>query len=98
MKKSPITRFLTSFSAIVLTLLALGLSAAEKININEASVAELASALKGVGPAKAQAIVEYREVNGPFTETDQLMQVKGIGPTVFSANKNALIVAPSSGQ
>ncbi|HSM68122.1 MAG TPA: helix-hairpin-helix domain-containing protein, partial [Xanthomonadales bacterium] len=38
--------------------------AAEVVNINTASADELAAALKGVGPSKAEAIVTYRETNG----------------------------------
>jgi competence protein ComEA len=34
--------------------------------------------LKGVGKVKAEAIVAYREANGPFTTVDQLLEVKGI--------------------
>lgn len=92
MKKSSIVKFITRLSAVALTLLAFGLSAAERVNINEASVAELASALKGVGPAKAQAIIEYREENGPFTEINQLMEVKGIGKTIIVENESSLVI------
>jgi competence protein ComEA len=52
------------------------------ININTASASEL-TALKGIGEAKAKAIVEYREKNGPFKSVDDLAEVKGIGPKVL---------------
>ena len=48
------------------------------ININTASVAEL-SELKGIGAAKAQQIVAYREKSGLFKSVDELRQVNGIG-------------------
>jgi competence protein ComEA len=48
------------------------------ININTASAAELAS-LKGIGPAKAQAIVEHRDKNGQFKSVDDLKLVRGVG-------------------
>jgi len=48
------------------------------VNINTASAAELA-ALHGIGPAKAQAIVEHREKNGQFKSVDDLKLVHGIG-------------------
>jgi competence protein ComEA len=52
------------------------------VNINRASVTEL-DALPGVGPATAQAIVDYRTANGPFGSPEDLMNVKGIGPAKF---------------
>ena len=48
------------------------------VNINTASAAELA-ALAGIGPSKADAIVEHREKNGQFKTVDDLKLVRGIG-------------------
>jgi competence protein ComEA len=48
------------------------------INVNTAD-AELLTELPGVGPSRAQAIVEYREANGNFESADDLTQVSGIG-------------------
>ncbi|SDD18454.1 competence protein ComEA [Terribacillus halophilus] len=50
----------------------------DKININQADAEELTE-LNGVGEAKAQAIIAFREENGPFTSIDQLTEVPGIG-------------------
>ncbi len=60
------------------------------VNINTASAAELAEALVGVGAAKAQAIVAYREAHGPFTDKAQLLEVKGIGPAILDKNASRI--------
>ena len=51
----------------------------ELIDVNRASEKEL-TALRGIGPALARRIVEYREENGPFRSVEELVQVRGIGP------------------
>lgn len=48
------------------------------ININTASFEELQE-LPGVGPAYAERIIEWREEHGPFTEKEQLLEIRGIG-------------------
>ncbi|WIF97008.1 helix-hairpin-helix domain-containing protein [Pontibacillus chungwhensis] len=50
----------------------------DKVFVNQASLEELKT-LSGVGEAKAKAILEYRETNGPFQNADQLLDVSGIG-------------------
>ena len=62
---------------------------AQKININTATAAEL-QLLNGIGAAKAQAIVEYREANGKFTSLEDLTKVKGIGPKLIEKNAGML--------
>lgn len=56
------------------------------INVNKASAEEL-TGLDGVGPAKAKAIVAYREANGPFRDKAQLLNVKGIGEAILKKNE-----------
>jgi competence protein ComEA len=63
----------------------------KKININEASVAELTQ-LKRIGPKIAKRIVEYRENHGPFVLPKDIMNVKGIGPKTFKLNKDRITV------
>ncbi|MEN0125112.1 ComEA family DNA-binding protein [Staphylococcus aureus] len=53
-----------------------------KVNLNTASVSELMS-VPGVGQAKANAIVEYRNQQGAFQEIDDLKKVKGFGSKTF---------------
>ena len=54
------------------------------ININSADAA-LLDELPGVGPATAQAIVTYRDQNGPFVNVNGLEAVPGIGPAKVAA-------------
>lgn len=52
------------------------------ININKADIQGLTS-LPGIGPAKAEAIISYREENGGFKSVQDLMEVTGIGQKTF---------------
>lgn len=64
---------------------------AGKININTASVEELTQ-LKGVGTKYAEKIVEYRKTNGSFVNPEDIMNVPGIGPKTWEANKDRIVV------
>lgn len=68
--KRVLTLILVLFSCINLAFAA--------VNLNTASVDEL-DAVKGIGPSKAKAIVDYRTKNGPFKSVDDLKEVKGFG-------------------
>ena len=59
----------------------------ELLNINTANADEISSVLKGVGPVKAAAIVEYREKYGPFKTLNELAQVKGVGEKTVAQNE-----------
>jgi competence protein ComEA len=61
------------------------------ININTADVETLAT-LNGVGQTKAEAIVAYRDANGPFESAEQLTEVKGIGQATVEKNAERLSV------
>lgn len=65
---------------------------ATTININTADAETLARELSGVGMAKAQAIVEYRDMHGPFASVDELIEVKGIGVAILERNMSKLSI------
>ena len=65
----------------------------KRIDLNSASIEQLTS-LPGVGNAKAQAIIKYREEIGPFLEVAQLTQVKGIGEKMLSKIQQYVEVKP----
>jgi competence protein ComEA len=54
------------------------------VDINSATLADL-DALPGVGPSTAQAIIDYRIANGPYVSVDDLLNVRGIGPSKLAA-------------
>ena len=60
---------------------------AEPVNINTADATALAKSLNGIGPAKAKAIVSYRDKNGPFKSVDQLAMVEGITQKLIDKNR-----------
>lgn len=62
------------------------------VDINKATVQEL-NGLQGIGPAKAQAIVEYRQKNGQFKSTKDLAKVKGIGTKIVEKLGNEITVS-----
>lgn len=70
-------KFLHVLFGLMLTLCST-VTFAQAVDINTASAQQLDKALKGIGPAKAAAIVKYRETNGPFQSVDDLTKVPGI--------------------
>jgi len=65
------------------------------VNINTATKEEL-DALPGIGPVKAQAIVDYRNANGPFKTPEDIMKVKGIKEGEFGKIKDQISVSGAS--
>lgn len=61
------------------------------VNINTATLEELEQ-LPGVGPAKAQAIIDDRTQNGKFKDVEDLKRVKGIGDGIFDKLKSEITV------
>ncbi|MFZ0444748.1 MAG: helix-hairpin-helix domain-containing protein [Bacillus sp. (in: firmicutes)] len=62
-----------------------------KVNLNKASEAELQT-LTGVGPAKATAIIEYRDQNGGFKKVEEIMEISGIGEKTFEKFKDQITI------
>ena len=65
------------------------------VNINTATADEL-KALPGIGPTKAQAIVDYRKENGNFKSVEDLKKVKGIGEAIFGKLKDEATVGEAA--
>jgi competence protein ComEA len=61
------------------------------VDLNTADLAEL-DELPGVGPVTAQAIVDHREQQGPFTAVDQLLDVQGIGEARLAQLRDLVVV------
>ncbi len=79
--------FIVVLKSLVLALLLTGSAlAADKVNINSASAAEIDRVLLNVGASKAQAIVDYRQAHGPFKSVEDLALVKGIGLKTVERN------------
>jgi competence protein ComEA len=66
-------------------------SAAGIVDINSATLSDL-DALPGVGPSTAQAIIDYRTANGPYASVDDLLNVRGIGPSKLAAMRTRVRV------
>ena len=67
-------------------------AASAAVNLNTATRDELV-AVPGIGPAKAQAIVEHRKAHGPFASVDDLKEVKGFRAKLVEKLKPELTVA-----
>ena len=62
-----------------------------RININTADEAQLTT-LTGIGATRAQAIIAYREENGPFAALEDIMNVQGIKEGTFAKIKDEIVV------
>ncbi|CAH0192658.1 ComE operon protein 1 [Peribacillus simplex] len=61
------------------------------VNLNTATQEDLET-LTGIGPSKANAILEYRETVGKFKEVDELKKVTGIGDKTFERLRDSILV------
>jgi competence protein ComEA len=88
---------------LIISLIPGAAALAGPVNVNTADVATIAKELDGIGKAKAQAIVEYRQKNGPFRAPEDLLKVEGIGQKVLDMNRGNIRLdkapgAPAAGQ
>ena len=81
--------------SLLLSLL-MSFSALAAVDINSAGQSELES-VKGIGPAKAKAILEHRQKNGPFKTLDDLQKVKGFGKASVNRLRDQLSVSTAAG-
>jgi len=81
--------------ALAVALPALAL-AGTPVNINKADAATIAKSLDGIGQSKADAIVAWRDTNGPFKSADDLSQVKGIGKATLERNRASILLADTA--
>jgi len=94
LKEGMMKRILLSLVALLFSAMALA-----AVNLNTATKEEL-GALNGIGPVKAQAIIDYRKANGPFKSIEDVMKVKGIKEGEFGKIRGDISVSgatPSTG-
>ncbi|WP_420899135.1 ComEA family DNA-binding protein [Photobacterium kishitanii] len=60
------------------------------VNINDANAEQLDNLLVGIGPDKAENIIQYRTKYGKFVSVDDLAKVKGIGASTVDKNRNRI--------
>ena len=76
---------------VLVTAFAFSISAWAAVDINTATQSQLEN-LNGVGPKKAQAIIEFRKKNGAFKSVDDLDKVPGFGAKTVAKLKKDIVV------
>ena len=85
-----------SILAMTLTLNAMPASAAQRLDVNSATVEQLTE-LPGIGEAKAEAIVAERSER-PFSSVDDLERVRGIGPSLVADLRDRVTAGKTGGR
>ena len=80
-------------TALLAAILAPAWLLAGPVDINTADAETLARELSGVGTARAQAIIDYRQQNGEFRKPEELLNVTGIGPAILEQNRDNIVIA-----
>jgi competence protein ComEA len=62
------------------------------VDVNTADAETIARELNGVGAARAEAIVEYRNEYGAFESAEELLNVAGIGRHILDVNRANILV------
>lgn len=73
-----------------------GLAWSGPVNVNVADADTIARELSGIGATRALAIVAYREEHGEFASLDELLRVKGVGPSVLAKNQADILLGDAS--
>ena len=66
-----------------------------RLDLNRASAEELQE-ISGIGPVLSEAIVAWREENGPFVREEDLLQIPGIGEKTVAALRGSVIIGGSN--
>ncbi len=80
----------------ILLMASAGAVFAEPVNINQADADTLSKALNGIGPKKAEAIIQYRKEHGDFKSLKELEDVKGIGAKTVQLNEKDILLTSSA--
>lgn len=86
-----IARMRFALAAIAIALAPFIAAAAVLVDINTADLASLET-LSGIGPSKAQAVVDYRTQHGPFQKIEDIQNVSGIGAATYDKIKASITV------
>ena len=70
------------------------ISPENKLDINSATLEQLIL-LPGIGPTKAESIINYRQEHGPFDTIEELLNVEGIGPAIFEGLMDLITIQGS---
>ncbi len=80
----------TTALVVALAVQSMAFAQSDRVDINTANADQMAEILVGIGPSKAQAIVNYRQEFGAFEDVEELINVRGIGLRTVDQNRDRL--------
>lgn len=80
----------TTALVVTLAVQSMAFAQSDRVDINTANADQMANILVGIGPSKAQAIVNYRQEFGRFEDVEELINVRGIGLRTVDQNRDRL--------